>query len=245
MNGTKTMALGLCNDLTASAQLLSAVTIIICPPATLLAQVSAQLSDSNIKIGIQDIDQHDAGAHTGQISAMLAKDAGATYTILGHCERRISHFESSPLVAAKVTTALAHQLTPIICLGETLQQRQRAQTENILAEQLDAVIKHCGLAAFNNAIIAYEPVWAIGSGLAASPEQAQQAHQFIRDRLAVHDNLAAAQCRIIYGGSMQPENAAELMAQPDIDGGLIGAACLKSQDFLNICTTANVAVDRS
>ena len=246
MNGSRPMALGLCGDLSASAEQLVDIDVVLCPPSTLLATVADQLSDTGIKTGAQDIDANPPGAHTGQISAELVKDAGAKYVILGHSERRTDQGESNTLVATKTATALAHDLIPIICVGETQAQRDQDETETVIAEQMDAVLAQCGIEGIAKSIIAYEPVWAIGTGLTATPEQAQAVHQFIRHRLSDHDSSVASQCRILYGGSMKPDNAAALMAQSDIDGGLIGGASLKSQDFLNICTAAShSAADRN
>jgi triosephosphate isomerase len=172
----------------------------------------------------------------------MVKEAGATHAILGHSERRTDQGESNELIAQKVATAIEHGITPILCVGETQAERESHQTENVVDAQIQAVIALNGIAAMNHCILAYEPVWAIGTGLTASPEQAQSVHAFIRGQLAKLDSEVAAKCRILYGGSMKPENAAELMAQPDIDGGLIGGASLKSQDFLAICKAATKVV---
>jgi len=242
MNGSRAMAREICRDLVAALASVDNLEIILCPPATLLATVSSETSGTTIKIAAQDIDHHAAGAHTGQISAEMALEAGASHTIVGHSERRTDQGESDQLIAKKVDSAIAHGLTPIICVGETRSQREAGQTEEVVDTQIQAVIADNGIEAIARSIIAYEPVWAIGTGLTATPEQAQTVHLFIRNQLAKLDSEVAAQCRILYGGSMKPENAAQLMAQPDIDGGLIGGASLKSQDFLAICKAAANAV---
>jgi triosephosphate isomerase len=162
-------------------------------------------------------------------------DSGCKYVIVGHSERRSLYGESNELVAEKTKVALAAGLRPIVCLGETLEQRESGVTEQVVAQQLDAVLEVNDIATFTSAVIAYEPVWAIGTGLTATPDQAQSVHQFIRDRLAARDQGIANGCRILYGGSMKPGNAAELITKPDIDGGLIGGAALKAADFLAIC----------
>lgn len=246
MNGSGQIALGICSDLVASADLVQLIDVILCPPATLLTLVTEQLDGTKMQTGAQDVDKNSPGAHTGQISAELVKDSGASFVILGHSERRADQSESNELVAAKVATALSRGLTPIICVGETRQQRDQGNTETVVAGQLDAILEVNGIDAFKYSIVAYEPVWAIGTGLTATPEQAQAVHRFIRHRLSIHNNAVSKQCRLLYGGSMKPDNAAALMAQPDIDGGLIGGASLKSRDFLSICTTAShSAADRN
>ncbi len=232
------MARELCGDLVAAAKQLDGIEIIVCPPATLIELVSDLVKTSSIQTGGQDIDVHQEGAHTGQISAPMMLESGASHIILGHSERRTNHGESKELVAAKVDMALENDLIPVICLGETKNERENDWTEQIVGGQLQAIITHCGVEALSRSIIAYEPVWAIGTGLTATPEQAQQVHQYIRGTIAKLDGSIAAQCRILYGGSMNPKNAAELMAEPDIDGGLIGGASLNSQDFLAICKAA-------
>ncbi len=232
------MALGLCRDVVAGASSLGAVEILLCPPAILLHRVSAAVEGSAVATGAQDIDEHDAGAYTGQTAAPMVADAGGSHVIVGHSERRTLFGETDARVAAKFAAALDHGLAPILCVGETREEREAGETEAVVARQLDAVIERCGIAGIARGIIAYEPVWAIGTGLTATPDQAQQVHAFLRARLADHDNDSAAGCRILYGGSMKPGNAAELMRQPDIDGGLIGGASLVAEDFLAICQAA-------
>jgi triosephosphate isomerase len=189
--------------------------------------------------GGQDLSIHDSGAYTGEVSGPMLADFGCTYVIVGHSERRTYHHESDDLVAQKFEAARRHGLVPIFCVGETLEEREQRITEQVVGRQVDAVIDRCGVAMLGEGVIAYEPVWAIGTGKTATPEQAQEVHAFIRGRIAGHDAEVAQAMRILYGGSMKPDNAAELLAKPDIDGGLIGGASLKAADFLAICTAAN------
>jgi triosephosphate isomerase len=184
------------------------------------------------------MDVNKNGAFTGQISSAMLKDCGCEYIILGHSERRTIYGETDALVAGKVNAAVENGLTAILCVGETQQERESGITEKVISRQVQAVIDVTGIELFNQVVVAYEPVWAIGTGLTASPEQAQQVHKSIRDQLASMDATVASTCRILYGGSMKPENARELLAKPDIDGGLIGGASLKADDFLAICQAA-------
>ena len=243
MNGSQAMALGLSRDLVAGSGELGNVDILLCPPATLLSRVSEAVAGSEIATGGQDIDEHESGAFTGQVSAEMVLDAGGRFTILGHSERRTLYGETDDRIAAKVSAAMAKGLTPILCVGETRDEREGNQTESVVLRQLDAVLEHCGIEVFDTGVIAYEPVWAIGTGLTATPEQAQEVHALIRGRLAPRNDEIANQCRILYGGSMKPQNAPELIAQPDIDGGLIGGASLDSNDFLAICRAAADSAD--
>ena len=238
MNGHQVMADDLCARIVTGAQDLDNVDIVLCPPYTLLCSVNLSIQDSPCHLGAQDMDINDNGAFTGQVSATLLKDCGCKYVILGHSERRTIYGETDQLVADKVSQALDNELTPILCVGETQQERESGVTEEVVSRQLQAVIDKVGIAAFENIIIAYEPVWAIGTGLTATPEQAQDVHHAIRQQLADLDQGIADGCRILYGGSMKPDNAAELIAKPDIDGGLIGGASLKAEDFLGICSAA-------
>ncbi len=242
MNGSSEMARDLCGQLTdkliQAGETARNIDIVVCPPAILLHPVSDAIAGSPIQSGSQDIDQNTSGAYTGQTAASMVVDAGAKYTLVGHSERRTIFGETDEMVAAKTTTALEHNLTPIICIGETQQEREADQTEDVVKRQVLAIVENCGISALHHAILAYEPVWAIGTGLTASPEQAQQVHQFIRQQLAANDSAIAEGCRILYGGSMKPENASDLLAQDDIDGGLIGGASLNSTDFFAICAAA-------
>ncbi len=213
--------------------------VAVCAPAIYLPAVQQQLQGSDIAWGAQDVSAEASGAYTGEIATSMLKDFGCQYVIVGHSERRAYHGESDELVARKYAAARAAGLTPILCVGETLDEREQGVTESVVARQLDAVIQLEGVAALADGVVAYEPVWAIGTGKTASPEQAQDVHAFIRQRVAEQDAAVAEGLRILYGGSMKPGNAQELIAKPDIDGGLIGGASLDAGDFLGICTAAN------
>ncbi len=212
--------------------------VAVCVPAVYLAQVQLLLAgQGGIALGAQDVSQHESGAYTGDVSAAMLKELGARYVIVGHSERRQYQGETDAQVAVKAQRALAAGLTPIVCVGETLQEREQGETESVVSRQLSAVIQLNG-ERLADLVVAYEPVWAIGTGRTATPEQAQTVHAALRALLAAAD-LQAAGVRILYGGSMNAGNAAELLAQPDIDGGLIGGASLKARDFLKIIETAS------
>lgn len=212
--------------------------VAVCVPAVYLAQVQLLLAgQGGIALGAQDVSQHESGAYTGDVSAAMLKELGARYVIVGHSERRQYQGETDAQVAVKAQRALAAGLTPIVCVGETLREREQGETESVVSRQLSAVIQLNG-ERLADLVVAYEPVWAIGTGRTATPEQAQTAHAALRALLAAAD-LQAAGVRILYGGSMNAGNAAELLAQPDIDGGLIGGASLKARDFLKIIETAS------
>ena len=212
--------------------------VAVCVPAVYLAQVQLLLAgQGGIALGAQDVSQHESGAYTGDVSAAMLKELGARYVIVGHSERRQYQGETDAQVAVKAQRALAAGLTPIVCVGETLQEREQGETESVVGRQLSAVIQLNGKR-LADLVVAYEPVWAIGTGRTATPEQAQTVHAALRALLAAAD-LQAAGVRILYGGSMNAGNAAELLAQPDIDGGLIGGASLKARDFLKIIETAS------
>jgi len=206
----------------------------VCVPAPYLAQCQAELQGTAVKWGAQDVSAHASGAYTGEVAAAMLVDFGSTYVLCGHSERRAYHAESSELVAQKTVAALAAGLTPVVCVGETLAQREAGETEAVICGQLQAVLDVLTVEQVAKIVLAYEPVWAIGTGKTATPAIAQAAHSFLRARLAQKDAAVAQGMQILYGGSMKPENAKELMAQPDIDGGLIGGAALKSTDFLGI-----------
>lgn len=210
----------------------------VCVPFPYLAQTQDLLNGTAIAWGGQTLSEHAQGAYTGEVSAAMLADFGCRYVIVGHSERRSLYGESNEVVAAKFVAAVQGGLTPILCLGETLEQREANLTEQVIAVQLDAVTQAAGMAGFANAVIAYEPVWAIGTGRTATPRQAQDAHVFIRQRLAAGDAVLAQRIQILYGGSVKPQNAAELFGMADIDGGLIGGASLVAQDFLAICRAA-------
>lgn len=211
--------------------------VAVAVPAPYLAQVQAATAAGVIALGAQDVSQHEAGAYTGEVSASMLGDFGVRYALVGHSERRQYHGETDAVVAAKAQRALAAGITPIVCVGETLQEREAGQTEEVVKRQLAAVIHvvgHCT----SELVVAYEPVWAIGTGRTATPEQAQQVHAVLRAQLAAATQKAD-KMRLLYGGSMNAGNAAQLLAQPDIDGGLIGGAALKAQDFLQIIAAAS------
>ncbi len=213
--------------------------VVVCPPSVFIPQAQQQLAGTAVAWGGQDLSTESAGAYTGEIAASMLNDFACKYVIVGHSERRTYHAESDELVAKKYAVARAAGLVPILCIGESLEEREGGITEEVVARQLDAVIGLEGVDALAEGVIAYEPVWAIGTGMTATPEQAQEVHAFIRSRVAAKSADVAEGLRILYGGSMKPDNAKELIGKPDIDGGLIGGAALKAGDFLGICTAAN------
>lgn len=213
----------------------------VCAPFPYLAQVRQILHGTSIAWGAQDVCQFESGAYTGGVSAAMLGDFGCRYAIVGHSERRSIFGEADGVVAAKFEAALKTGLTPILCVGETLAEREAGVTEKIIARQLDAVVARCGVRALAQAVIAYEPVWAIGTGRTATPEQAQAVHAFIRGRVGAADQAVAAALLILYGGSVKAANSAQLFGMPDIDGGLIGGASLIADEFIAICRSAQPA----
>lgn len=209
--------------------------VAVCVPYPYLAQAKSVLGGSNVAWGAQDVSAHAQGAYTGEVSAAMLVDFGCRYAIVGHSERRTLHAESDQLVADKFAAALGAGLTPILCVGETLAEREAGITDAVVTRQLEAVLAKSGVAALARAVVAYEPVWAIGTGKTATPQQAQDAHAAIRARVARDDGAVAAGLQILYGGSVKAGNAKELFAMADIDGGLIGGAALVAADFLAIC----------
>ena len=207
----------------------------LCAPFPYLHQVAAALAGSAISWGAQNLSEHDVGAYTGEVSGAMLREFGCRYVIVGHSERRGLYGESDQQVAAKFMAAQRAGLTPILCVGETLEQRDRGDTQAVVGRQLEAILNVAGVAAIANAAIAYEPVWAIGTGKTATPAQAQSMHEFIRAFVAKRDKSLAAEMLILYGGSVKPGNARELFAMPDVDGGLIGGAALVADDFVAIC----------
>ena len=238
MNGSTAMSTGLSDGIVAGMRASDSVELLVCPPFPYLATVATQLAGSGLKLGAQNVSEHAAGAYTGETAATMLKDIGCEYVIVGHSERRAMMGESSDIVAAKFCAALAEGLKPVLCIGETLQEREAEQTNAVVSEQLGAVVDKAGIESFANAVIAYEPVWAIGTGLTATPEQAQDVHKHIRGVLAAKNEEVAGVVQILYGGSMKGENAAGLLSMPDIDGGLIGGASLNAADFLAIAEAA-------
>ncbi|CAB3767697.1 triose-phosphate isomerase [Paraburkholderia solisilvae] len=213
----------------------------VCVPCPYLAQAQVLLNGGRVGWGVQDVSAHAQGAFTGEVAAQMAAEFGASYAIVGHSERRAYHLESVELVATKTVRALEAGLTPIVCVGETLDQREAGATESVIGMQIDAVLAKLSADDAARLVVAYEPVWAIGTGRSASAEQAQAVHAFLRARLAAKSEAAAARVALLYGGSVKPDNAESLFRQQDIDGGLIGGASLKHVDFLAICQAAVTA----
>jgi triosephosphate isomerase len=214
------------------------IDVAVFPPFVYLADAVRTVAGGSIQVGAQDVCAEPVGAFTGQVGASMLTDVGCRYVIVGHSERRRWNHEDDAVVARKFAAALHAGLVPLLCVGETLAERDAAQTEAVVARQLDAVIAMQGIGGFANAIVAYEPVWAIGTGRTASPDQAQAVHAFLRDRVAGHDAKMAGELRILYGGSVKGGNAAELFAKPDVDGGLVGGASLSAVEFRQICAAA-------
>jgi triosephosphate isomerase len=222
----------------AGTQAVAGVTCAVCVPFPYLAQAEAALRGSGVALGAQTVSEHDAGAYTGEVSGAMLRDFGCRYAIVGHSERRALYGERDAQVAAKFVAAQRAGLTPILCVGETLAEREQGVTGEVVGRQLDAVLDAAGVAAFAQAVVAYEPVWAIGTGRTASPQQAQDVHEMVRARIGARDAAIGADVPILYGGSVKPGNAAEIFAMPDVDGGLIGGASLVAEDFLAIVRAA-------
>jgi triosephosphate isomerase len=237
MHGSLKSNDALLRDVRAGAAALD-IDIAVCVPYPYLAQARELLAGSNVAWGAQDVSEHAQGAYTGEVSAAMLVDFGCKYVIVGHSERRAYYGESDAIVACKAQAALQAGLIPIVCVGETLEERERNVTAEVVIRQMDAVIARCGVASLAHMVVAYEPVWAIGTGRTATPAQAQEVHALIRARVAREDAGVAGGLRILYGGSVKPGNARELMTQPDIDGGLIGGASLVAADFVAICAAA-------
>ena len=235
MNKTVIEALGLVGDLKMELANVTDVDIVVCPPFTALCEVSKTLRDSNIRLGAQDMSEHNAGAYTGEIAAEMLKEFGVRYVILGHSERRQYHKESNELISKKARAAHTASLQPIICVGETLAERETGQMERVLETQVRGSLTGLSKEQMVETIIAYEPVWAIGTGKTATTAQAQEAHAFIRGLLVkMFDEATAGRVRIQYGGSVKSSNARELMSQPDVDGALVGGASLEAKSFIDI-----------
>jgi len=228
----------LLQDVVAGVAGLRDVAVAVCVPFPYLAQTQAVLSGTPVVWGAQNLSEQAQGAFTGEVSAAMLQDFGCRYVLVGHSERRAIYGESDKLVAEKFAAALASGLRPVLCVGETLEQRDGGKTLEVVSSQIDAVLERVGVAAFSGAVVAYEPVWAIGTGRTATSAQAQEVHAAIRAQIAKLDGAVADGLQILYGGSVKPGNAAELFSMPDIDGGLIGGASLVASDFLSICTAA-------
>jgi len=238
MHGTLQQNSVLLAQITAGASGL-ACEIAVCPPYPYLGQAQSALQGSVIALGAQSLSEHASGAFTGEVSASMLAEFGCRYVLVGHSERRALFGETDAVIAAKFEVAQRAGLVPVLCVGEALGEREAGQTEFVIARQLSAVLDRVGVAAMASAVVAYEPVWAIGTGVTASPAQAQEVHAAIRAQVAVQDAGIAEGLRILYGGSVKPQNAKELFGQLDIDGGLIGGAALVADDFLTICLAAN------
>lgn len=235
MNGSRIMATDLVTGIAAGLGGISAATrVALCPPYVYLPLVGEVVAGTRIELGAQDVAAEPIGAYTGEVAASMLSDIGCSLVLVGHSERRALYGDSHGRVARKFVAALGSGLVPVLCVGETLEQRDRDQTEQVIGEQLAAVIDVAGLAAVAAAVIAYEPVWAIGTGRTATPDQAQEVHAFLRERLGSCGDSTP----ILYGGSLGPDNAAELFSMSDIDGGLVGRASLRADDFLAICRAA-------
>ncbi|PBJ83410.1 triose-phosphate isomerase [Lysobacteraceae bacterium NML93-0399] len=234
LHGSRSFATGLVDAI--AEGMAGDIEAIVLPPFPYLSLLAG--AAPGIEVGAQDVSAHEKGAYTGEVSAAMVADVGARYTLVGHSERRQYHGEDDALVAAKFVAARAAGLAPILCVGETREQREAGRTEDVIAAQIEAVLSAAGVAAFGGAIVAYEPVWAIGTGLTASPEQAQNVHGFLRGVVARQDARIADSLPLLYGGSCKPDNAAALFSQPDVDGGLIGGASLAADDFLAIVAAA-------
>jgi triosephosphate isomerase len=246
MNGSRAANATLLEKIAAGLVRCPDVEALVCPPAVFLESVGQALKGAPIRLGAQNLaDQEKPGAFTGEIHGAMLKELACEYVIVGHSERRALYGETDEVVARKFKTAQALGLTPILCVGETLAQREADQTEAVLKRQLDAVLQQGGVASLERAVVAYEPVWAIGTGRTATPQQAQDAHAFLRSQVAARDVRIAAALRVLYGGSVNSGNAATLFAGPDVDGGLIGGASLKAEEFLAICAAAQAQVTKS
>ena len=234
MNGSTSSIRELLQGILGGAAEVAAVELAVFPPFVYLDAVGRQLAGAAIGWGAQNLSEHPSGAYTGEVAGPMLKDFGCTYVIVGHSERRTLYGESDQVVASKFAAARKVGLKPILCVGETLEERERGVTEAVVGRQLKAVLDLEGIASFADAVIAYEPVWAIGTGRTATSAQAQEVHAFIRAQLAALDPALASQVRVLYGGSVKGSNAGELLAMPDIDGGLVGGASLDPKDFLAI-----------
>ncbi|MSP86667.1 MAG: triose-phosphate isomerase [Methylotenera sp.] len=212
--------------------------VVVCVPYPYLGQAQAMLQNTNIAWGAQNLSKDAVGPFTGEVSAVMLRDFGASYVIIGHSERATAYCESDENIATKFIQAQTHGLIPILCVGETLIEREAGVMEMVVGKQLDTILNTYGAAVFANAIVSYEPIWAVGTGLAATAEQAQSMHEFIRGKVATLDKSAAVSLKILYGGSVNPQNAVQLLVMQDIDGGLIGKCSLNAQEFEKICLTA-------
>ncbi len=238
MHGSRKANQALLDDLESNLEVEWPIDVAVFPPCVYLSDAVRRLEHGRIHVGAQDVSAEAQGAFTGQVGAAMLKDVGCVYVIVGHSERRRLNHEDDALVARKFAAAQRAGLIPVLCVGESLDERESGMTEAVVGRQIDAVITMHGVAGFSKAILAYEPVWAIGTGRNATPEQAQAVHAFLRARIAGHDAKMAGQVRLLYGGSVKGGNAAELFAMPDVDGGLVGGASLSAEEFRQICAAA-------
>ncbi len=238
MHGSRDENAQLLDGLLQSLPAQTSADIAVCPPFVYLWEIARLLKSSVVALGAQSVCAEAVGAFTGEVSSAMLRDVGCTYVIVGHSERRAIYREDDALVARKFLAAQSQSLVPILCVGETLEERDRGQTTSVVSRQLAAVLDVAGVAALASAVVAYEPVWAIGTGKTATPEQAQEVHAHIRAEVAKLDAKIAGQLRLLYGGSVKAANAREIFAMPDVDGGLIGGASLKADEFLKICAAA-------
>ena len=238
MNGSAESIGDLLEGIKGGAETAKSAELAVLPPFVYLAQVQQLLSGTSIAWGAQSLSEHGSGAFTGEVAAAMLMDFGCKYVTVGHSERRTLYGETDAIVAKKFAAARQAGITPILCVGETLEERESGVTETVIERQINAVLELEGVQGLGDSVIAYEPVWAIGTGKTASPAQAQDVHAFIRGKIAESDVNIAGEVRILYGGSMKGSNAAELLAMPDIDGGLIGGASLDAQEFLSIAAAA-------
>jgi len=238
LNGSKNSIGSLVSSLNEAIKTASNVDVAVCSPYIYIPFAESLLAESTISLGAQDVSMHTSGAYTGEVAAGMLKEFSCEYCLVGHSERRAVHKESDVTVASKFKALKVEGITPILCVGESLEERDQGITMSIVEKQVMAVINECGIDAIDGSVIAYEPVWAIGTGRTASPEQAQEVHAGIRALLERFNKNIAVKTQILYGGSMNPANASALLAMQDIDGGLIGGASLKADDFLAICQAA-------
>ena len=239
MNGTLESVTALVEGIKAGMGSVFTAEVAVCPPFVYLDTVARLIQGTSIALGAQNVAKEERGAFTGEVAVSMLKDVGCNYVIVGHSERRTLYGETDALVADKYARVLEAGLTPILCVGELLEEREAGKEEEVVARQLDVVIEKVGIAGVGKGVIAYEPVWTIGTGKTVTPEQAQDAHAFIRQRLAAHDGSVAEATRILYGGSVNSSNLPGLAEKADIDGGLIGGASLKADEFLAICRAAD------
>lgn len=235
MNGTRASVQALVGEILAGLPADAKSAVGVCPSTVFIPEVASLLADTSVLLGSQNIADQDAGAFTGEVSGPMLREFGCSLAIVGHSERRLIYGESSELVAGRYAKAIAHGITPILCVGETLEEREQGNTFAVIDAQLKAVFDLCEVKSLQKAVIAYEPVWAIGTGRTATTEQAQEVHAYIRKQIAAQDPEVASTLQILYGGSVKADNAAALFAMPDVDGGLIGGASLDAKAFLSIC----------